>query len=660
MLALRSRGDAVFAVSRLRRPRPGAAAAAPAGAPLGADRDADRAPRPARRRRPRAAARGRALRGPAAAPAAARRSPAGSSPARSIARSSRGDARAARLRARRAADGRRRGDRATPGALRRRARSPRSASAARRRGRRSSLSGISVDAGPATLAVGLALPALAAPPLARDPAARRLAKPLVCHCRSPTATRARRGRAARADLEVGPGELVVLAGRSGSGKTTLLRAAAGSCRTTTAARSPARSGRGPRHPRPRPGRPRRPRRLRRPGPRDPGGLGDRARRAGAAARAPRRAGRGARAGVEEVALALAIPHLARARDRHAFGRRAPARRARGGAGRPAAARPARRADLAARPGRGRRADLAAAASERGVGDGRRARRAPARALPGGGRPRRRDGEGRSRSTARRRGSSTGRASTRRLRRPGARMFDLAGLRPLPVGVKDARRSWRVGVETEPQSWTHPGADRRVRRCRDVAEAPRVRDLWVELDRATAARRAPRRSSLRRAGERVALMGRNGAGKSTLLRAWPGRRAGPGHATRPVAAPCFPKPRGLPGARTGRRRARRGPRSLAPGVGGLDWAADRDPRDLSGGERQRLALAIVMAGRGGRGRVPGLVCLDEPTRGMDRGAQGRARGAHRRARARRRARCSSRPTTSSSRRVRRPRRPARRG
>ena len=46
-------------------------------------------------------------------------------------------------------------------------------------------------------------------------------------------------------------------------------------------------------------------------------------------------------------------------------------------------------------------------------------------------------------------------------------------------------------------------------------------------------------------------------------------------------------------------------------------AEADPRDLSGGERQRLALAIVMAGRTSADRVPGLVCLDEPTRGMDR-------------------------------------------
>ena len=35
--------------------------------------------------------------------------------------------------------------------------------------------------------------------------------------------------------------------------------------------------------------------------------------------------------------------------------------------------------------------------------------------------------------------------------------------------------------------------------------------------------------------------------------------------------------------------------------------------MSGGERQRLALEIVL-----RGEPPAVVCLDEPTRGMDRG------------------------------------------
>ena len=53
---------------------------------------------------------------------------------------------------------------------------------------------------------------------------------------------------------------------------------------------------------------------------------------------------------------------------------------------------------------------------------------------------------------------------------------------------------------------------------------------------------------------------------------------------------------------------------AVGIGSL---ADRHPRDLSGGERQRLALAIVM----GADERPAAVCLDEPTRGMDRAVKG---------------------------------------
>jgi energy-coupling factor transport system ATP-binding protein len=48
--------------------------------------------------------------------------------------------------------------------------------------------------------------------------------------------------------------------------------------------------------------------------------------------------------------------------------------------------------------------------------------------------------------------------------------------------------------------------------------------------------------------------------------------------------------------------------------GLTATKDRHPRDLSGGEKQRLALAIVLDDPGDPATV---VCLDEPTRGMDR-------------------------------------------
>ncbi len=123
----------------------------------------------------------------------------------------------------------------------------------------------------------------------------------------------------------------------------------------------------------------------------------------------------------------------------------------------------------------------------------------------------------------------------------------------------------------------------------------------------------------RGGERVALMGRNGAGKSTLLRAAAG-----------LADPVAGKaevPGGIalltqnPGDYLVRERVgdelpgERGAAALR--VVGLEHAADADPRDLSGGERQRLALAIALAGRLEGEGLPGLVALDEPTRGMDR-------------------------------------------
>ena len=44
--------------------------------------------------------------------------------------------------------------------------------------------------------------------------------------------------------------------------------------------------------------------------------------------------------------------------------------------------------------------------------------------------------------------------------------------------------------------------------------------------------------------------------------------------------------------------------------GLEWAADRHPRDLSSGERERVALAAVAVAE------PDLLVLDEPTRGVD--------------------------------------------
>jgi len=111
------------------------------------------------------------------------------------------------------------------------------------------------------------------------------------------------------------------------------------------------------------------------------------------------------------------------------------------------------------------------------------------------------------------------------------------------------------------------------------------------------------------------MGRNGAGKSTLLR---------------CAAGLLDPTRGRiqragrvalllqsPGDYLVHERAGDELIPEALDAAGLAGVADRHPRDLSGGERQRLALAIVLAGD----EPPAAICLDEPTRGMDRARKG---------------------------------------
>jgi energy-coupling factor transport system ATP-binding protein len=201
--------------------------------------------------------------------------------------------------------------------------------------------------------------------------------------------------------------------------------------------------------------------------------------------------------------------------------------------------------------------------------------------------------------------------------PAARLFSLAGLRPLPVGAKDARRTLRAhGIEVPAQ----PVADRERRQGRRRRERPpalRARDLWIELDPGLGPRDVVRGLELAvEPGERVALMGRNGAGKTTVLRAAAGLiESVRGRIEVPAGCALLPQcpadlflhervDEELPGAE--------GMRALA--AVGLEWAAGTDPRDLSGGERERLALAIVIAGR--ERSAPGIVCLDEPTRGMD--------------------------------------------
>jgi energy-coupling factor transporter ATP-binding protein EcfA2 len=204
-------------------------------------------------------------------------------------------------------------------------------------------------------------------------------------------------------------------------------------------------------------------------------------------------------------------------------------------------------------------------------------------------------------------------------------------RPRPLTVKDGRRFARR-VETPPRR----SAPAPARPARDSdGAALRIEDLRFSYGGV----RALDGVSLRVArGELVALMGRNGAGKSTLfncvvglLRPERGRIEVDGRsvADEETADICrrvgyLPQnPDALLFADSVREELlvtlenhglaeSAAPVPLEELLGTLGLGAERDayPRDLSVGQRQRVALGAVTVTK------PGLLLLDEPTRGLD--------------------------------------------
>ncbi|HWM63703.1 MAG TPA: ATP-binding cassette domain-containing protein [Solirubrobacterales bacterium] len=230
-----------------------------------------------------------------------------------------------------------------------------------------------------------------------------------------------------------------------------------------------------------------------------------------------------------------------------------------------------------------------------------------------------------------------------LETPAARLFSLADITPLPTGVRDARRTLtskeagageRVGgpggalgfsplsgrLSPTRRGEKQDAAHHQDPRPSSNATAVELRNLWIELNSADQVRDVVRGVDLRIGrGERVALMGRNGAGKSTLLRTIAGlvdpvrgKIDAPGGIALLTQNPSDYLVRERVGDELPGEEGR-----AALRVVGLEHAVEADPRDLSGGERQRLALAIALAGRMEGEDLPGLVALDEPTRGMDR-------------------------------------------
>jgi energy-coupling factor transport system ATP-binding protein len=234
-----------------------------------------------------------------------------------------------------------------------------------------------------------------------------------------------------------------------------------------------------------------------------------------------------------------------------------------------------------------------------------------------------------------------------LETPAARLFSLAGIEPLPTGVRQARQALTQPSQKSQRragpvaGVAHPPCPARCSGRRDRAHAglepcppqpsgggvratptppARAASLWVELGDGDARRDVLRGIDLQiECGECVALMGRNGAGKSTLLRTLAGLvepEKGKAETPNGIALLSQNPSDYLVRERVGDELpGEQGQRALR--LVGLENAVDADPRDLSGGERQRLALAIALAGRMDGEELPGVVALDEPTRGMDR-------------------------------------------
>ena len=217
--------------------------------------------------------------------------------------------------------------------------------------------------------------------------------------------------------------------------------------------------------------------------------------------------------------------------------------------------------------------------------------------------------------------------------PVVELARLVGWEPLPLSVRDARRlaaPLRARIDE-----TSPTAPLRRTSAAGAVDGAGLEATGVVVRYGS--RAVVREVDLTAApGEVVALMGRNGSGKSSLL--WAVQGSGPmasgrvevgGRSTRDVS-----RARPLRWSRSSRSRPptcsttrtsapSAAPLTLAGGVAdGTTWSsfvrlgggrrpgAPAHPRDLSDGQRLALALAVQLASD------PGVVLLDEPTRGFD--------------------------------------------
>lgn len=217
--------------------------------------------------------------------------------------------------------------------------------------------------------------------------------------------------------------------------------------------------------------------------------------------------------------------------------------------------------------------------------------------------------------------------------PVVQLAKLARWDPLPLSVRDARRQ---APDLRRQLPGHPpdrGPDA-PRSGGELTPALVARRLVVRYGSLVAVREA---GFTAHRGEITALMGRNGSGKSSLL--WAIQGSGSRDAGTVSVGPDAADPGRLPPAAARRlvglvpqnpadllyldtvgaeliqadEDASGGSRvpashilaAIAPGI-----SPDAHPRDLSAGQQLALVLAIQLAAK------PAVLCLDEPTRGLD--------------------------------------------
>ncbi|MDQ3615880.1 MAG: ATP-binding cassette domain-containing protein [Actinomycetota bacterium] len=227
--------------------------------------------------------------------------------------------------------------------------------------------------------------------------------------------------------------------------------------------------------------------------------------------------------------------------------------------------------------------------------------------------------------------------------PVVELGRLAGWKPLPLSVRDARRAATALREQLRDFAPEPSPDGLSSQAAEKGPGSGLSATGIEVRYGGKAAVSGVSITLA-AGQVVALMGRNGSGKSSLLWALCGagtRSAGdvrvdgrdPSRMTRrqaaalvtlvpqqaadllyhpTVARECAAADQvaGIPEG-TARETFER-----LLGTPVVDWS--RHPRDLSEGQRLALVLALQLS------TGPGVILLDEPTRGLDYHAKDRLR------------------------------------